>query len=66
MVAARAFSTLALVWASLAASALGAKYAQSDSHQGSGFLKSFDHMAISDPTHGRVSVSLPPLSPHPP
>ena len=43
-----------LVLASLAAGALGATYSQSDSHQGTGFLKSFTHEAISDPTHGRV------------
>ncbi|RDB27908.1 putative glycosidase C21B10.07 [Hypsizygus marmoreus] len=35
--------------------ALGATYAQTDSHQGSGFLKSFSYQAISDPTHGRVN-----------
>ena len=44
----------ALLLASLAASALGATYTQSDSHQGNGFLKSFQHEAIADPTHGRV------------
>ncbi|KAJ3523900.1 hypothetical protein NM688_g8650 [Phlebia brevispora] len=33
---------------------LGATYKQTDSHQGIGFLKSFSHQAISDPTHGRV------------
>lgn len=43
-----------LLLTGLAARVLGAQYAQSDSHQGDGFLKSFTHEAISDPTHGRV------------
>lgn len=38
----------------LVVSALGATYSQTDSHQGDGFLKSFTHQAIADPTHGRV------------
>ncbi|EMD36050.1 glycoside hydrolase family 16 protein [Gelatoporia subvermispora B] len=38
-----------------ATAALGATYAQSDSHQGDGFYKSFNFQAISDPTHGRVN-----------
>ncbi|RDX40067.1 laminarinase [Lentinus brumalis] len=44
-----------LFLASLASGALGASYTQSDSHTGDGFLKSFAHEAISDPTHGRVN-----------
>jgi len=36
-------------------SALGATYQQTDSHTGDGFLKSFSHQAIADPTHGRVN-----------
>ncbi|KAI0820859.1 laminarinase [Trametes gibbosa] len=40
---------------SLVAAVLGATYQQTDSHQGSGFLKSFSHQAIADPTHGRVN-----------
>lgn len=43
-----------LLLAGLASGALGATYTQSDSHTGDGFLKSFAHEAISDPTHGRV------------
>lgn len=35
---------------------LGATYAQTDSHTGTGFLKSFSVQAIADPTHGRVYV----------
>ena len=48
-----------LVLASLGVGALGATYSQSDSHTGTGFLKSFTHEAISDPTHGRVYVGVP-------
>ncbi|KAH9850499.1 laminarinase [Lenzites betulinus] len=51
MIASRSFFTLA----SLVACALGATYQQTDSHQGDGFLKSFTHQAIADPTHGRVN-----------
>lgn len=47
-------SRVLVVLASLSIGALGVTYQQSDSHQGNGFLKSFKHMAISDPTHGRV------------
>lgn len=36
---------------------MGATYAQTDSHQGSGFLKSFSVQSIADPTNGRVSVN---------
>ena len=54
MFASRPFLRSLLLLASLAASALGATYTQSDSHQGNGFLKSFQHEAIADPTHGRV------------
>ncbi|EJF56379.1 2 beta-glucanase [Dichomitus squalens LYAD-421 SS1] len=44
-----------LILASLGVNAFGATYSQSDSHTGTGFLKSFTHEAISDPTHGRVN-----------
>lgn len=33
-------------------------YYQTDSHTGTGFLKSFSVQAMSDPTHGRVYVVL--------
>jgi len=36
-------------------SVLGATYAQTDSHQGSGFLESFGVQSIPDPTNGRVN-----------
>ncbi|THH31666.1 hypothetical protein EUX98_g2499 [Antrodiella citrinella] len=39
----------------LTARSLGATFSQTDSHQGTGFLKSFSHQAIADPTHGRVN-----------
>ncbi|KAF8888569.1 laminarinase [Infundibulicybe gibba] len=39
----------------LAGPALAATYAQTDSHTGTGFPKSFSYQAISDPTHGRVN-----------
>ncbi|KAH0581301.1 hypothetical protein H2248_012398 [Termitomyces sp. 'cryptogamus'] len=46
----------AMVLAALTAiNVLGATYTQTDSHQGSGFLKSFSFQAISDPTNGRVN-----------
>ncbi|TFK32346.1 laminarinase [Crucibulum laeve] len=41
------FPSVLVVW--------GATYSQTDSHTGSGFLKSFSVQAISDPTHGRVN-----------
>lgn len=34
--------------------ALSATYSVSESFIGSSFLTGFDHIAISDPTHGRV------------
>ncbi|KAI0755389.1 concanavalin A-like lectin/glucanase domain-containing protein [Daedaleopsis nitida] len=46
---------LVLVLSGLWASALGAQYTQSDSHQGVGFLKSFQHETLQDPTNGRVN-----------
>jgi hypothetical protein len=45
-----------VVFLSLVCSALGATFYQKDSHQGSGFLKSFTVESIPDPTHGRVYV----------
>jgi hypothetical protein len=44
-----------VVFLSLVCSALGATFYQKDSHQGSGFLKSFTVESIPDPTHGRVN-----------
>lgn len=44
-----------LLLIALAGHARSATYSQSDSHQGSGFLKSFSVQAIADPTHGRVN-----------
>ncbi|KAI0790474.1 laminarinase [Abortiporus biennis] len=37
------------------AQVFGKAYSQTDSHTGTGFLKSFAHEAIADPTHGRVN-----------
>ena len=51
-----------LAIASLTASALGATYSQTDSYVGSQFLSGFQHMAIADPTNGRVCVTPPPPS----
>ena len=49
------FSTGALLsLACLVSSALATTWKQSDSYVGSQFLSGFDHMAIADPTHGRV------------
>lgn len=48
-----------LAIASLTASALGATYSQTDSYVGSQFLSGFQHMAIADPTNGRVCVTPP-------
>jgi hypothetical protein len=48
------FITLAAVTLLFAGTTLGAIFQQTDSHQGTGFLKSFQYEAISDPTHGRV------------
>ncbi|TCD67725.1 hypothetical protein EIP91_012025 [Steccherinum ochraceum] len=45
----------ALLPALLATHSLAKTYQQTDSHQGTGFLSSFSHQAISDPTHGRVN-----------
>lgn len=51
------FSARALLaFASLTTSALGATYSQTESYVGSQFLSGFQHMAIADPTHGRVYV----------
>ncbi|KAM5532954.1 hypothetical protein V8D89_013372 [Ganoderma adspersum] len=41
--------------ACLVSSVLGTTWKQSDSYVGSQFLSGFDHMAIADPTHGRVN-----------
>ena len=49
-------SFISLLYIALTPVVLGATYHQTDSHQGIGFLKSFSHQAISDPTHGRVCV----------
>ena len=52
------FSTGALLALScLVASVLGGTWTQSDSYVGTEFLSGFDHMAMADPTHGRVCVS---------
>ena len=53
--------TTLLLWS---LGALGATYSQTDSHTGTGFLKSFSHQAISDPTHGRVYVCVSALVLH--
>ncbi|KAI1785722.1 endo-beta-glucanase [Ganoderma leucocontextum] len=51
MLSAGAFLSLV----SLVASVLGGTWQQSDSYVGSQFLSGFDHMAIADPTNGRVN-----------
>nr|VWO97482.1 Mixed-linked glucanase [Ganoderma boninense] len=50
------FSTGALLsLACVVASVLGTTWKKSDSYVGSQFLSGFDHVAIADPTHGRVN-----------
>ncbi|KAG6888284.1 hypothetical protein C0995_009398 [Termitomyces sp. Mi166 len=49
------FAITIMVTILVASSALSVMYTQTDSHQGSGFLKSFSFQAIPDPTHGRVN-----------
>lgn len=51
----KSFTLASLVALSLSHGIYGATYSQTDSHQGDGFLKSFSHQAIADPTHGRVN-----------
>ncbi|KAI1790892.1 endo-beta-glucanase [Ganoderma leucocontextum] len=50
------FSARALLaFASFTTAALGATYSQADTYEGSQFLDGFQHMAIADPTSGRVN-----------